>query len=213
MFVEGSRLFTHKRALLIGAIFLAVIPVLIFFSIYVQIIPFSRVAVLWMIVCSFGSATCFCLRSAVTRFDKILNGLQRDVLSAKISGLFSSTLTCETLSQGKFSLKGIIDERYTPRSGTPRYLLWITTNKSLPRRGEIFKKKDRLLRKSPEVEVSVDFKDKLPIKKLMAFKWLRSIATESGKNGTKLIAKIDRTSEASEIMECLKILRELEKKL
>jgi hypothetical protein len=99
--------------------------------------------------------------------------------------------------------------------GFRTYYLWITVAKPLPAKERIYKRKAGLLREYPEV--SEFFRDKLPNgKTLMAIKSLGSITAESENGENRLVARFGPFSlrvKASDIIKCLGILRNLEKKL
>lgn len=160
----------------------------------------------------FVSIMLYGLYKSATRFDEILNALKHDIVSAKTAWLLSHTLSCESLRHGRFLLYYFGGSKYSP----PYYELRISTSKQLPEREEIFVRKTGVLVRGPREKVSERFKDKLPAEKLMAIKSLKFIETERKGNENRFVARFDDEwlrSETSDIIECLKILREVEEKL
>jgi len=216
MLTEKPWIVEHRHALLVGSILLTVPPLIFIFLIVPHALsPLHSPALFLITFLGFFTLIMvehyvFTLYTSATRFAEILNAIQHEIVSAKISGLeYSPVLTCKTLEHGEFSLKYFPGSRYSPAW----YRLWITTNKPLPARETIFKKKG-LLKKSPQL--SERLKDRLLAEKLMALKSLKYIMTESKRDKNRLVAMFDdriRYSETHDIIECLKLLREIEEKL
>ena|GEM_PF-5417688 len=217
MLTEKPWSLEHRRALLVGGILLAFVPILIFLYFFHQVRTAPNAPILFLVgillcilIGSIGYRGIFLYVSG-TKFVTLLNALQHEIVSAKISGSVPRVLTCKTLNHGEFSLEFYHGSHskhyYTP----PKYVLWITTNKPLPANETIFKKSG-LLKKSPEV--SKHFKDKLLAEKLMAIESLKCVMTESKGNRNRLGVMFEgRFPEASDIMEYLKLLREIEERL
>ncbi|MDI6643219.1 MAG: hypothetical protein QMD95_04120 [Candidatus Hodarchaeaceae archaeon] len=174
--------------------------------------------------------------SIAKRYNEVLNALEHDVVEARM-GFFGRVLACQTLRFGKFSLRYKPRTKYSPAF----YELRVPTSKALPPKEMISFKPSRgfvwELDELDSLDVSEEIEErmkksletgawslkedsqlfeKLPMERLKQLRSLIYIKTEKGAHENAWVARFDDKwlySETPDIIECMKILREVEWKL